>query len=39
MEYKIVKGRCECGLGKESGIPCSHELLMYREGRITELNL
>lgn len=24
--YNLANGRCECGLGKESGMPCSHEL-------------
>jgi hypothetical protein len=36
-EYELKKGkRCECGVGKEAGLVCSHELYMYRSGRIPE---
>ena len=39
-EYTIAAGEhCECGIGRESGIPCSHELYMLRRGHITELKI
>lgn len=28
VAYSVIDGRCECGIGKESGIPCSHEIFL-----------